>query len=501
MTHTLYPDDGHLFLMDGSRTVWSTEQRPINLLPEEDWISASVSIEYPDLQKYNMYFFEMAEGSPDVDRCASWATVIGEERGPGSGGGLCLARELLGTVPEGVNALEVYANLTRTTSPGMVDSRSVPSLVPAGQVFLPGGSCIVERAPSNIWTRGFQVTLDGTNIYLDRYQSVKHDVGAIPWKANNEWNVVPALAGGYTYSNLGGNSNMGASGKGRNGQLLQLIDGKGVGGTLYKHRSGANPCSRTFNTSYASTFAGSLIIRPGYVGTGVNEAVLSKVRFCGHDSQVPGGNTATFDPLWVCWDYTVIAVTANKFGGPIGISSVSVNGTPATQLVNYANNSWTVAGNIVAATVAAVFIIPTPSNNRADVVVTTTGSPGGVEITAYGVRGLNSIVPTATIQGNSVSTTNLATQSGGVAIFVGGSGHSNNVLTLNGLANLITFRVVAINTSGGVSGGGGGSGAWWRHLVDGQNTDGSPIALSPTAVPGISGTGTSGFAWVGVALR
>lgn len=161
---------------NGGRIVWSTDRRPVNLLPEADWITTNRDIVFPDFNKFANYAHQRLFNPQDSSTVQPpWA---------GSSGDACQTVTMidanqewtgsdinLGTVPLLTNYLDVRVKITRTKSPSSFLDQTVPQLITNNQwVHLPGGSGLIEA--TTIWRRLFDIVLSGTSVVLRRRQSV-----------------------------------------------------------------------------------------------------------------------------------------------------------------------------------------------------------------------------------------------------------------------------------------------------------------------------------------
>lgn len=267
------PGTGIISHMDGARTVWRSDAPPAFLLGDNATITASVTIEFPDLVKGNaMYMFysdvEFPPGNHNIGTAGqTWCVIRPQEWGPDESGGYNLPRQLLGIVPAGCNYLEVTANLTCIKTPtifeGLPDFRYG---FPEGQIVdLDGGFALLERQQYALM-RGIGVVQIGTSLYLERYQSVKahadcltdvngNSIGQV-WKTGTQsWDGSPTVQWGNLWTDDGD----------RSGWLAKAMSKSEGSGNFEKMRGGPYAPSTTDITDFSSTWAGTLTIRPGYV--------------------------------------------------------------------------------------------------------------------------------------------------------------------------------------------------------------------------------------------
>lgn len=280
------PSNGHIFVEDtNGRLVWSTQIRPVNLLPESNWIQQNVSIEFPDFTKFVNYgymrYWSVPPGgwtpSGTGDTCTSVTMIQPENR--------TLPSINLGTVPSGVNYIDVRVRVQRTKNPYIYLEQTPPQLIPNQWIHLPGGSCIVEA--TNIWRRSFEVVLSGNNVNLIRRQSVC-GIGDAAYPIENIYRNLGGKGGGagenpWGQSTISYWANVNSSGSDytgvqRDGHPAALIEAKdyspnlGMGGDTPayggKHLRRFNACSiNNSSHDYSSTFTGEIVIRPGYIPT------------------------------------------------------------------------------------------------------------------------------------------------------------------------------------------------------------------------------------------
>lgn len=245
----LYPNAGHIYLQNGSYRVWSSDGRPVNLLPIANRLSVPLSVSFPDFSKRNAYaldvYIDPLFGSIETS-CASWSTILPQE--------WVSSASVLAALPAGCNYVDVRVTISRTKSPTNRLATQPINLVPAQQTWLPGGSCFCEHG--GIWLRAFEIVISGGNIVLVRRQSVFDGANGIPWApGNSQYTGSGGYQEGWTY---GGGSNA------QNAHLAQLIQGKS-GGNINKRRDGSNACSVVDNTDFSSVWTGTVQLWPGYI--------------------------------------------------------------------------------------------------------------------------------------------------------------------------------------------------------------------------------------------
>lgn len=283
---SIYKDlaTGHIRVIDAFGNLkWSSDRPPVNLLPETSWLTISTSIVFPDFTKFVNYAYQRV--SPSSGNPPPWAlsgsgdacqtiTMLDELQEWNSGD------VAIGSVPAGVNYIDVRVALSQTKAPNTFLDQSILPLIPSGQwVHLPGGSGLIEA--TTVWRRLFTVALVGTTIVLRR----KQNTSAIP--------VSAAARYGGIYSNGGINGNAfivsdraawgwmpanvaGWQGYQRNGHPAALIqvgqfgqnNGASVPTSGAKHPTRERACSTNANVhDFSSSYAATFVIRPGYIKT------------------------------------------------------------------------------------------------------------------------------------------------------------------------------------------------------------------------------------------
>lgn len=254
-----YPSGGQLVLEDGARRVWSTDGKPVNLLPEANWLTVPVTFAFPDFIKRNAYLFDIEINElTDVTTtsCMSVSTILPGEWGFDKAAPRTIADIGLGSVPIGVNYIDARVKLDRTNAPddafGFAIARVLANEWSAG----PGNSFQCEKVPG-LLSRGFDVRLSGISVLLRRYQTVTANSNGIDWVPGNEvYNGGGGKNEGWTY---GGGSDA------QNAHLMSIIQAKGPGGNVNKERGGSNACSLVDTKDYSSTWSGTIVVRPGYI--------------------------------------------------------------------------------------------------------------------------------------------------------------------------------------------------------------------------------------------
>lgn len=229
-------------------TVWSTQRPPVNLLPENDWITLSpFTFSYPDFSKGGGYGY-VRYSNPfgfDSDGCITGVTLLPQSWDSGA--------EVVGSVPAGCNYIDVRVTMTRTKNPSNILDVPVANNLPSQETVLPGGWCLVES--EFMYSRTFEFYLSGTSIMFRRKQNTRTaQAGENPsWTSNY---------------NTTGWSWWGDP----DGALVGKIDEQS--GTLAgdgSRRRDGNPSYRcsmdTSGFDFSSTYSGTVVIRPGYIRT------------------------------------------------------------------------------------------------------------------------------------------------------------------------------------------------------------------------------------------
>lgn len=252
---------GEVVIEKDGRVVLDTSLNLLNLIPDEAIVLAAYDIVFPDLWHGVIYHQTRVSSGPPLNidsyGCASFNGLVAQEWGPAEASPNTLADATLGTVPTGTDYLEVFVRLARTvTPPGWLDL-GMRSDIPASEwVLLQGGSCLVEEIPG--MRRLFEVLLDGTTVKLRRKQSV-----TVNGQVGRSYPFGTGNAIGYF---AGTNAPAGSVLLASYGSLLQI---KGPSGASNHRPPGSaisqDPCTTT-PTSYASTWTGDIVIKPGRIG-------------------------------------------------------------------------------------------------------------------------------------------------------------------------------------------------------------------------------------------
>jgi len=231
--------------------VWNTDRAPVNLLPEDAWIVLpNYQIQFPDFEKRIAYAYSRyGQVGFAQEACQTWITLLPGEWGPGRQHNI--PGVVLGTVPQGVNYIDVRVQMSRTSSAPTYAELSVPTLLPTQETLLQGGSCLVESCGG--WRRLFEIVLVGQNIVLNRYQST-HQFDWMFWSSNVE-------STGWTHTGGSGSQNAQAF-----AARIDIKTGGGAPPTFRRYRGASDQCSVNTNArNFASTYTGTITIRPGYI--------------------------------------------------------------------------------------------------------------------------------------------------------------------------------------------------------------------------------------------
>ncbi|KRA42086.1 hypothetical protein [Devosia sp. Root635] len=264
---------GHIIAEMGGRKALDTSVPMLNLVPSAAITLTDYAISWPDL--FSGTIFEQVrqtiESPPSVFNdyfgCSTWIGLVEQEWGPSEPSPRTLADISLGTVPAGTDYLEIWVNLSRTVNPAKILDLALASNFPEGEwVKLDGYSCVVEEFGGV--ARQFEFVLDGTSVKLRRYQSVNKDGGLLPGTTR----VNPSEdIGNATFFYAGTNAPEDGSKYAIYGQMIQQL---GPDRNIPTHRpsgkeagSASNvPCSMSHaGISYASTWTGDIIIKPGFI--------------------------------------------------------------------------------------------------------------------------------------------------------------------------------------------------------------------------------------------
>lgn len=244
----VYNSGSDIFHTEGGREVWSTVRRPAQLLPAAAVTLSNFDIVFPDLAKSNAYGFDIGTDFVgfQATTCMSMASINPQEWDSGT--------SFVCNLPSSANYFEVEVNLTRVVNPSSYLGLPIPKTLREGQRhMLDGGSAIAERIGPLV--RMFSFEKAGSTVVLRRKQSVAApSASLVPWTPGNAlYYPSGGWREGWTYD---GNALAWPA---------HILETKGPGGALDKKRDGANRCSLTDTSNYASTWRGTVTITPGFI--------------------------------------------------------------------------------------------------------------------------------------------------------------------------------------------------------------------------------------------
>ncbi len=249
-------------LVHGSRTGWASDAAPVHLLPPANTVSITSTFSFPDFQKNNVMFWSK---TASINAGISFGTILPGEYGPGKSGIYLLSDVTIGTVPAGVNYIDVRVNMNRSASPSPFLYGTIYRILPVAQeTFLPGGSALLEGV-GDIYKRTISIILVGTNIILRRYQSVRSNDWVLPQSSFKDSGkaATQVWPGGLFDSPLPWN-NKWTHGGDHTGWLSNEIEKLPAEGGVLARGSGDAP-STADTSNYASTWTGNITVRPGYI--------------------------------------------------------------------------------------------------------------------------------------------------------------------------------------------------------------------------------------------
>lgn len=235
---------------------WTTsgDQKSLQAVLTAEISIEALSVAFPDLLKGNAYYYDhyYPLGAP-LDVCDSFITWLPQEWGPGRSIDLPVIE--LGTVPGGVDALDVQAKLVRTVAPTPVLGQSLLVIPKEGEwVSLNEGSCPLETL--GLFSRGFDVVMSPyvnastpRTVSLRRFQTVWQQK-TVGWRGDN--NGSDPAKDGWTYGGPAGAFY---------GLIVYHRDSRS-GGQIGKFRAGGNACSLSDPTNFGATYSVSLRITP-----------------------------------------------------------------------------------------------------------------------------------------------------------------------------------------------------------------------------------------------
>jgi len=236
----------------------------------------TADVTFPDLLS-NLYYYseEFTSGGITNTYCESWSSLMPQEWGPDEpdvSPGVSstdsiqrnLARYSIGTVPAGTNHLNIRVRLRRTKTPPVFYYYQAPSLFFGEDTWinLSGGSCPCEGLGTRM-KRHFDIVLDGTTLYLERYQSVNNQ--GVPFTATSTgntrgWITNQPAAGGTMGAYANAPAGMGFP--------MVLLDKKGFDTSGSKRAPWAtspatNSCAIGADLDYESVYNVDFDIQPG----------------------------------------------------------------------------------------------------------------------------------------------------------------------------------------------------------------------------------------------
>jgi len=253
-------------LDSGGRVVWRSDAAPAALLPPSSWLSYSGNVVFPEFFHGNAIYYGWngGVGGGAVYQGVSFATVHPGTWGPDQASPYNIPRVTIGTVPKDCNYIDVVANLTQTQGTYSFFFSLVSIYQKQGQsTYLDGGCAVLEG--THAWRKIIKVVLaptdngDGTrNVYLEAYQSVKYQAQFTNDIGGNMKTGVQSYDGSATAA----------------WQNLWTHDGDptgwlsfplaGSGNDIHSMRGGSGQPSTSDPTTYTSTWAVTLSVRPGF---------------------------------------------------------------------------------------------------------------------------------------------------------------------------------------------------------------------------------------------
>lgn len=242
---------GNVVVMRDGEIRLDTSGELMNLLPTAAFNVTGYTFSWPTLTQLTYYLWNN-HGFGQYS-CDTYAAMMAQEYGPGRANNLPEAT--IGTVPAGIDYLDVFVNIARTlTPPGFIDL-SIRTDMPQNQwVKLEGGSCLIEYM--NGFRRSFEIVLDGTDVKVRRYQSVTANgplSGIFPFSSSVASSLPPrsGLIGGSGPAIIGALKSSG-------GPSAQNHRPFGDGVTTQ------GSCSQNV-LNYASTWVGDIRVVPGRI--------------------------------------------------------------------------------------------------------------------------------------------------------------------------------------------------------------------------------------------
>lgn len=424
-----------ILLEKDGRAIFDSDAWPVQFFPSADAIEVTKTVSYPDFLKGNAYAYAQGLIGSDVyTSCRSYITMGYQEWGPGATNNL--SAEVIGTVPAGTDLLMVMARITRTKAPSAING-NVPVVLPhssTGWVMLHGGSLILEaHAP---YARSLQIRLDGTNVVLERRQSVSNK-GYSYWTPGNNPNV-----SGWTYGGTAGPL----------GHIVSQVQTKGPSfdpSANVLRRNGSSPCSLTDNTDYSSTYSIEFRIVPGRSDIDHTSGEFEgqpQLMYMGFDARTNTGSfTLSSKPIGApdaSRRVYVMVYLYHSLNSARDISSVTVGGVTASQVQK---RMWHFdqTGTAYTSLGIGLYMATVPSGETGNIVVNLSGGTTSVVIVHYWVAyNQESNTPVASFNSFDSSNHNLATADGGFAI-AGVALSGSTAYNLTGIQNAATFTTTS----------------------------------------------------------
>lgn len=276
MSYFEYTADGHVIADYNGRKALDTRAPMIALVPAGTLTLTGYSITFPDFWKGTIYMQTRQDviiGGVKVNEdhgCSTWVGLVEQEWGPAEPSPRTLPDITLGSVPAGTDYLEIWVNLTRTVTPAKLLDLTLASHFPEGEwVKLDGTSCVIEELMGV--ARQFEFVLDGTSVKLRRYQSVNKDGGTVSPKVTRANGGAAAGNKDFFYAapmlpRMAPNTPPMAK---RSMRRDLAAAGPRIAPQGKEAGSSENvACSMSHSgKSYASTWAGDIIIKPGLIGS------------------------------------------------------------------------------------------------------------------------------------------------------------------------------------------------------------------------------------------
>jgi len=285
MVDATYIDNNRVQVVQNDDIAFDSDRPSVVLFPDSA-LSLSTSIVFPSPIQRMAYYRDSLSGG-GVTQCELWSTLFWQEWGPGetyyneiykpnnpsaSVPGPTtrnLPAVALGSIPSGMDYIDVRVRLTRTTTPALMYNSEPPvCMLPQGVwITSPGGSFVTEFFLP--LARHFDIVRSGTNIILNRYQSVR--------SAGTGWDVAPGgnRQAAITINESGWNStgvtgtNISSDGLNDtalyprdNFYLAGLIQRKPYDTSGNKRPGGTNPCAGGF-PDFTSIYTADILVTPG----------------------------------------------------------------------------------------------------------------------------------------------------------------------------------------------------------------------------------------------